>query len=59
VTGATWRAATRIEVEVGDFVQRTEDGKAQVGYLVARRSRGQVTLCAVCTVHKEVSSTDS
>jgi hypothetical protein len=29
------------------------DGQAQVGYSVAGRSRGQVTLCAVCTVHKE------
>jgi hypothetical protein len=30
---------------------------AQVGYSVARRSRGQVALCAVCTVHVEMSST--
>jgi hypothetical protein len=29
------------------------NGQAQVGYSVARRSRGRVTLCAVCTVHKE------
>jgi hypothetical protein len=26
---------------------------AQVGYSVARRSRGQVALCTVCTVHVE------
>jgi hypothetical protein len=42
---------------VGDLVQRTEDGQAQVGYSVAGRLRGQVTLCAVCTVHKEMRST--
>jgi hypothetical protein len=30
---------------------------AQVRYSVARRSRGQVTLCAVCTVHVETKST--
>jgi hypothetical protein len=29
---------------------------AQVGYSVAERSRGQVVLCAVCTVHVETSS---
>jgi hypothetical protein len=29
---------------------------AQVGYSVARRSGGQVTLCAVCTVHMEIRS---
>jgi hypothetical protein len=29
---------------------------AQVGYSVAGRSRGQVTLCAVCTVHTETMS---
>jgi hypothetical protein len=31
---------------------------AQVGYSVARRSRGRVTLCAVCTVHVETRSAD-
>jgi hypothetical protein len=41
---------------VGDLVQRTDDGEAQVGYLVAKRSEGRVTLCAVCTVHKEKRS---
>jgi hypothetical protein len=28
---------------------------AQVEYSVARRSRGQMALCAVCTVHVEMS----
>jgi hypothetical protein len=57
VIGAAWWAATRIVVGVGDLVQRTGDGQAQVGCLVAGQSRGQVTLCAVCTVHKETRST--
>jgi hypothetical protein len=35
VTGAAWRAATRIVAGVRDLVQRTRDGEAQVGYLVA------------------------
>jgi hypothetical protein len=42
----------RIMVGVGDPVHRTADGQAQVGYLVARPSRGWVTLCSVCTMHK-------
>jgi hypothetical protein len=29
----------------------------QVRYLVAGRSRGQMALCAVCTVHVEMRST--
>jgi hypothetical protein len=29
----------------------------QVGYLVTGRSRGRVTLCAVCTMHVETRST--
>jgi hypothetical protein len=29
---------------------------AQVGYSVARRSRGQVASCAVCTMHVEMKS---
>jgi hypothetical protein len=41
---------------VGDLVQRTDDGEAQVRYLVAERSEGRVTLCAVCTMHKEKRS---
>jgi hypothetical protein len=46
----------RIVVGVGDLVQKTVDGQAQVGYSVVRRSRGWVTLCAVCTMHKEMRS---
>jgi hypothetical protein len=30
---------------------------AQVGYSVAGRSRGRVTLCVVCTMHVETRST--
>jgi hypothetical protein len=56
VTGAAWWVVTRIEARVGDLVQRTRDGQVQIGYLVARRSRGRVTLCVVCTVHKEMRS---
>jgi hypothetical protein len=48
----------RIEVGVGDLVQRTRDDQAQVEYSVARRLRGRVTLCAVCTLHKETRSMD-
>jgi hypothetical protein len=47
----------RIVAEVGDLMQRTGDGQSQVGYSVARRSRGQVMLYAVCTMHKETRST--
>jgi hypothetical protein len=54
--GATWQVATRIEAGVGNLVQRTRDGQAQVEYSVTRRSRGRVTLCAVCIVHKETRS---
>jgi hypothetical protein len=42
VVGVTSWAATRIMEGVGDLVRRTDDGQAQVGYLVARRSRGRV-----------------
>jgi hypothetical protein len=52
----TLRAAMRIMVRVGDLVQMTRDSQAQVGYSVAERSRGQVTLCVVCTVHEETRS---
>jgi hypothetical protein len=38
-------------------MQMTGDGQAQVGYLVAERSRGQMTLCAIYTMHKETRST--
>jgi hypothetical protein len=47
---------TRIVAGVGDLVERAEDGQAQVRYSVAGRSGGQVTLCAVCTMHKETKS---
>jgi hypothetical protein len=57
VTGVTWRVVMRIVAGVEDLVQRTGDGQALVGYLVAGRSRGRVTLCAVCTMHKETRST--
>jgi hypothetical protein len=56
VIGAAWRAATRIEAGVGDLMHRIADGQVHIGYLVAERSRGQVTLCAVCTVYKEMRS---
>jgi hypothetical protein len=44
MTRAAWRAATRIEAGVGDLMQRTGDGQAQIEYSVAGRSRGRVTL---------------
>jgi hypothetical protein len=44
----------RIEVGVGDLVQRTMNGQAQVGYSVTGRSGDRVTPCMVCTVHKEM-----
>jgi hypothetical protein len=50
VIGATWRVATRIVAGVGDLVQRTRDGQAQVGYSVAGRLRGQLMVCMICTV---------
>jgi hypothetical protein len=56
VTDATWRATTRIVAGVGDLVQRIRDGQAQVGYSVVKQSGGRVTLCAVCTMHKETRS---
>jgi hypothetical protein len=48
----------RIMAEVGDLVQRTEDGQAQVGYLLVGRLGGRVTPCAVCTVHVEMRGAD-
>jgi hypothetical protein len=53
VAGAAWWTAMRIVVEVEDLVQRTGDGRTG---RVVERSRGQVTLCAVCTVHVEMRS---
>jgi hypothetical protein len=47
----------RIVAGVGDLVWKTRAGQAQAGYSVAGQSRGRVTLCAVCTVHKEMRST--
>jgi hypothetical protein len=47
----------RIEVGVGDVLQRTGDSQAQVRYSIAERLRGRVTLCAVYTMHKETRST--
>jgi hypothetical protein len=35
VAGVTWRAALRIMTGVGDLVQKTGDGQAQVRYSVA------------------------
>jgi hypothetical protein len=54
VTGAAWRASMRIEARVGDLLQRVGDYQAQVVYSVARRSRSQLMLCKVSTVHKEM-----
>jgi hypothetical protein len=45
-------------VGVGDLVQRTGDGQAQIRYSVAGRSGGRVMLCVVCTVHMEMRSED-
>jgi hypothetical protein len=57
VGGVAWRVAMMIVVGVGDLVQRTGDGQAQVGYSVVRGSGGRVTLGAVYIVHKEMRST--
>jgi hypothetical protein len=56
VINATWQVAIRIMTEVGDLVQRTGDGQVHVGCSVARRSRGRVTPCTVCTVDVETRS---
>jgi hypothetical protein len=56
VARVAWRAATRIIAGVGDLVQRTGDGQAQVRYSVAGRSGGRVMPFAVCTVHEETMS---
>jgi hypothetical protein len=49
VAGATWRAATRIMVGVGDLVQRTEDGRTGwvLGGRTIERSGG-----VVCGLHR-------
>jgi hypothetical protein len=48
VAGATWRAATRVMVGVGDLVQRTEDDRTGrvLGGRVIERSGG-----TVCGLH--------
>jgi hypothetical protein len=48
VTGAAWRAATRIVAGVGDLVQRTGDGRTGrvLGGRAVKRSGG-----AVCGLH--------
>jgi hypothetical protein len=38
------------------LVQRIGDGQVQVGYSVAGQSGGQMTLCAVCTIHMDMRS---
>jgi hypothetical protein len=53
VAGVTWWTVTRIEAGVGDLVKRIGNDQAQVRNSVTRRLRGQVTLCAVYTVHEE------
>jgi hypothetical protein len=50
VASATWRAATRIVVGVGDLVQRTGDGRTgQIldGWMIERSSD------VVCDLHRE------
>jgi hypothetical protein len=57
VTGVAWRTVTMIVAGVVDLVQRTGDDQRQVGYSIAGRLRGRVTLCAICIMHKETRST--
>jgi hypothetical protein len=59
VVGVIWWPVTKIVVGVGDLVQRTGDGQAQVGYSVVEQSGGRVMPCAVCSVHKETRNTCS
>jgi hypothetical protein len=56
VTSAICLAAMRIVARVGDVVHGTGDDQSQVGYSVAERSGGRVTLCAFCTMHTETRS---
>jgi hypothetical protein len=53
VVNATWWAATRIEVGVGDLVWKIGDDQPQVRYSVVGRSGGQVTPCMIRIVHVE------
>jgi hypothetical protein len=52
IDAALW-AATRIMVGVGYLMWRTGDGQTQVRYSMVGQLGGQVTLCAVYTVHEE------
>jgi hypothetical protein len=56
VAGAARPLAMRIMAGVGDLMQRTGDSRTGE-YLLVGRSRGQVTPCAVCTMHVETRST--
>jgi hypothetical protein len=51
VAGAAWSIVTRIVIGVGDLVQRTDDGQAQVGYLVIGRSGN--TVCGLHCAHRD------
>jgi hypothetical protein len=48
----------KIKVGVGHLVQMTEDGQAQIGYLMVEQLRGRMTMCAVYIIHKETRSVD-
>jgi hypothetical protein len=39
---------------VGDLVQRIGDDQTQARYSMARQSRGQMMLCVVCILQKEM-----
>jgi hypothetical protein len=49
MTGAAWRAATKIVAGVGDLVQRTEDGR--IGRVLGGRTIGRSD-DAVCGLHR-------
>jgi hypothetical protein len=61
---ASWCAGDRCDMVASDEDRdrsrrpcaEDRDGQAQVGYSVTGRSRGQVTLCAICIMHKETLS---
>jgi hypothetical protein len=54
VTGAAWRAATRIVAGIGDLVQRIGDG--HTGRVLGGWMIGRSGDAAVCTVHVETRS---
>jgi hypothetical protein len=56
VTGAVWRAATRIMAGVEDLVQRTENGRTG-RVLGGRTIEKSVAIYVDCTVHMEMRST--